>query len=191
MAVIGVRKESIALHRQKLRFFPEPSRCRSRVSCGTGQLGKIANLSLPLVTSVLLLLFPVPAMITVHQGSGWWFRGKAPGQIRALKQASAETEACSFLGMRTAARAPCKLAFGLHRVEVPCVVLVMNGFDLHFGDLWQSWHSANLTYSLHQPMAHKWKVQQYHSAAGKLPAVRDGGCHGSTESCAPLPPVAA
>jgi hypothetical protein len=25
------------------------------------------------------------AMITVHQESGWWFRGKAPGQIRALK----------------------------------------------------------------------------------------------------------
>jgi hypothetical protein len=60
------------------------------------QPGKSANLSLPLVTSVLLLLFPVPAMITVHQESGWWFRGKAPGQIRALKQASAETEACSF-----------------------------------------------------------------------------------------------
>jgi|SRR3954447_12415582 len=98
MAVIGVRKESIALHRQKLRFFPEPPAAGTAFLAGTGQLGKIANLSLPLVTSVLLLLFSVPAMITVHQGSGWWFRGKAPGQIRALKQASAETEACSFLG---------------------------------------------------------------------------------------------
>jgi hypothetical protein len=42
------------------------------------------------------LVLAVPAMITVHQESGWWFRGKAPGQIGLLKQASAKTEACSF-----------------------------------------------------------------------------------------------
>ncbi len=36
-------------------------------------------------------------MISVHEQSGWWFRGKAPGQIWALKQASVNAEACSIL----------------------------------------------------------------------------------------------
>src|SRR4051812_6211445 len=102
-------------------------------------------------------------MIIVHQESGWWFRGKAPGQIRALKQASAKTEACSFL---KASQAGCRTSAHARRKFQP-------------------------TYFLHPPTAHKSRGLECHSAADKRPAARDGGCCGSARSYAPPQPEAA